>query len=116
MASLIASSNRGLSSLVDTVSTTAETATKLVVTASRAVDMLDAKAKVMHHSVVEAATIDMAVNQQQVIQDRAADLTEREEARTRRMFPDVPFNRQQAYSKYISTITKALEEASKDPN
>ena len=95
------------------VNVTADSTSKLILTASRAVDMLDVKARTMHQSVTENAVIDMAVNQEDTIEERAAELTDRKEQRNRRMFPDQQFDRQATYQAMILKITTSLTEASK---
>lgn len=112
MASIITSANRSTASVFDTIGTTADAAGKLIKTASRAVDMLDAKAQAMHQSVVEAAVIDMATAQEDLIEERAAELTDRKEQRHRKIFPDQDFDRKATYEQMKLKIITALEQAS----
>lgn len=113
MASIISSTNRSTASVIDTVGITAEVFTQLISTSARAVSMLDVKAKAMHQAVTENAIMDMATAQEDSIEERAADLTDRKEQRHRRMFPTQPFDRAATYQAMILKLVQALADAQK---
>lgn len=112
MSSIIASANRSTASVFDTIGTAADAAGQLITTAARGIDMLDAKARAMHQSVVEASIVDMATSQEDMIEERAAELTDRKEHRHRRMFPDQSFDRAKVYESMKLKIIAALEQSS----
>jgi hypothetical protein len=111
MASIISSGQRSVSSVLDSVANTAETATQLITTAARTVDMLDIKAQAMHQSVKENAVIDMALNQDDTIHTRAEAVTLRKEQRHRSMQLTGTFNRTDTYHATVALIRKALTDA-----
>ena len=111
MASILSSTQRSVSSALDSVAVTAEVATQFISTLARSVDMLDVKAQAMHQSVKENAVIDMATNQDDTIHERAMQLTLRKENRHRTMQLTEVFSRQATYDATVALITKALTDA-----
>jgi hypothetical protein len=111
MASIISSSQRSVSSVLDSVAVTAETTTQLISTAARSVDMLDIKAQAMHQSVKENAVISMSVNQEITINERASEITLRKEQLHRSMQFEGTFNRNETYNALVTQIRKALSDA-----
>jgi hypothetical protein len=111
MASIISSSQRSVSSVLDSVAVTAEVTTQLITTAARTVDMLDIKAQAMHQSVKENAVISLSVNQEDTICERAMEITLRKEQRHRSMQLTETFTRTDVYNATIEQIRKALTDA-----
>jgi hypothetical protein len=111
MASIISSSQRSVSSVLDSVAVTAEVTTQLISTAARTVDMLDIKAQAMHQSVKENAVMDMALNQDDNIHARAEAITLRKEQRHRSMQLEGTFNRTDTYHDTVALIRLALTDA-----
>jgi hypothetical protein len=111
MASIISSSQRSVSSVLDSVAVTAEVTTQLISTAARTVDMLDIKAQAMHQSVKENAVMDMALNQDDNIHARAETITLRKEQRHRSMKLEGTFDRTTTYHATVKKIRKALKKA-----
>jgi hypothetical protein len=112
MASIISSSQRSVSSVLDSVAVTAEVTTQLIATAARSVDMLAIKAQAMHQAVKENAVMDMALNQDDNIHSRAEEITLRKEQRHRSMKLEGDFNRTDTYHSTVKKIRKALKKAS----
>jgi hypothetical protein len=111
MASILSSGQRSVSSALDSVAVTAETATQLISTASRAVDMLDIKAQAMHQDVKENAVISLAVNQETTINARASEVTLRKEELHRSMKFEGTFDRNAVYTATVALIKQALTDA-----
>jgi hypothetical protein len=116
MASILSSSQRSVSSVLDSVAVTAEVTTQLISTAARTVDMLDIKAQAMHQSVKENAVISIAVNQDDIIHERSMEITLRKEQRHRSMQLEGTFNRTTTYHATIALITAALTAAATENN
>ena len=111
MASIISSSRRNVSSVLDSVATSAETTTQLVSTLARSVDMIDIKAQAMHQSVKENAVIDMALNQEDTVHERSMEITLRKEQLHRSMQFEGTFDRIDTYNATVTQIRKALSDA-----
>jgi hypothetical protein len=111
MASIISSSQRSVSSVLDSVAVTAEVTTQLITTAARTVDMLDIKAQAMHQSVKENAVISLAVNQDDIVHERSMEITLRKEQRHRSMQLEGTFNRTETYHATVTLIRLALTDA-----
>ena len=111
MASILSSTQRSVSSALDSVAVTAEVATQFISTLARSVDMLDIKAQAMHQSVKENAIISLAVDQEETIHERAMQITLRKENRHRTMHLTDKFDRTSTYNTTVALITKALTDA-----
>lgn len=110
MASITRSANQSTASLFDVVGDVTTAASKSLTTLSRGIDMLDAKAKAMHQSVLEQAAIDMATSQQRSIENAAQEATERQEDLAK-WLTDGGKDRANLYQKNIALFQKALQDA-----
>lgn len=106
MASLIASTNDALVSLVGSVGTTATAITSTVGVAAQAIDMAAIKVNVVHAGVLQTAVIDREEQQQALIMDRAKAQLKRLEDQARILGQTI--NKADTYNKLVTKYTALL--------
>jgi hypothetical protein len=109
MATIRESARKSTTSVFDLFRVTAESATQLVTTGTRAISMLDAKAELMHDRVTTNCKLQRLVMTDEEILAAADRHTDLMEDSHRRNYPGVPFDRATYHAQSVVTMRQALE-------
>jgi len=107
--SVIASARQSTSSVFTVVTRSAETIIGLLDAAALSTDVLTQKARVMHHAAITNAQLDMAVQQDQLIVQAATRHADAMEEAHKRNFPNVAFDRADAFNKALEIMKEAVK-------
>lgn len=110
MASVINSARTSTATVFELVGNMASAASQLVTTGTRAIDALDAKARVMHSSVIMDSKAQIHLSRSTIITSRATEHTDLMEEAHRRNFPNKPFDREAFYLKAVADLTAIVDE------
>ncbi|MGQ0565608.1 MAG: hypothetical protein ACT4OK_11125 [Gemmobacter sp.] len=111
MASVLRSARRSTAGFFDFIGNTTNTAASLVRTAARSVEMLDAKAELMHDRVLtncKLQRVNMTSEEILTAADAHADMIEDSH---RRNFPNEPFDRTAVFRAAVAKMEAVLAEA-----
>src|SRR5690625_1516788 len=114
--SVINSARSSASSLFGVVDTTAQAATQLVNTATRAISALDKKAEYFHRSVIVSTELRMSSMVEEEIASEVTRHVDAMEEFHRRNYPDSPFNRQAYVEATIKRLNGAVAALDEQPN
>lgn len=109
MTSVINSARTSTASVFDFVGSTANVANQLVATAAKSVDMLDAKASLMHTRVIANCRFQSVVAVDDELTKAATDHTDIMEEIHRRNSPGTTFDRAAHFTTIIAKMQASLE-------
>lgn len=108
MPSVITSARGATSSVFDVVTITADTAVQLIRTASRGVNMLDAKTEILHDRIITNTKLQRVVMIDEEIIHAANQHADLMEDAHRRNYPTRDFDREAFYLAALTKMQEAL--------
>lgn len=112
MASVINSARTSTASVFDVVTNAANATNQLVTAASKSIDMLDAKATLMHQRVITNVRAQQVIVVDHEITKAATEHTDLMEDIHKRNYPNQPFDRQKFFESALQKITDAVHNPS----